>query len=145
MSSVKKFYYKNKDNKLFNSIFEKWYNRGHWGNVDKEKMREQQFDWYKKLKQIIEDIKKSDLDIVTQNKLIKRVEGEIDLIESFSKLDTKSVQKEFWKDLIKAFKKLAWDEKRVIKTKSWDKFTKVETLKTTNANAAKTILATFII
>lgn len=51
----KEFYFKSKDEKTFNIIFEKWYNRGHWGVIDKQKIKTQQYDWYMKLKKMINE------------------------------------------------------------------------------------------
>lgn len=54
MSNFREFYYKRKDILLFNSVFEKWYNKKYWGEIDKDRIKKQQFDWFLKLKKIIE-------------------------------------------------------------------------------------------
>jgi len=54
-SGFKEFWRKEKETKLFNKVFEKYYNRGHFGKVDKVLIKEQQQDWFSKLKVLIEE------------------------------------------------------------------------------------------
>lgn len=53
--NFKAFYFETKDKKTFEKIFEKYYKNGHWGKIDKEKIKSQQFDWYFKLKRMVEE------------------------------------------------------------------------------------------
>lgn len=51
----KNFYTGLREDELFNLLFEKYYSRKHFGNIDKDKIKFQQKEWYKKLKTIIEE------------------------------------------------------------------------------------------
>lgn len=51
----KEFYFHSKSEKTFNCIFEKWYNRGYWGKIERDRIKQQQHDWYIKLKKMIEE------------------------------------------------------------------------------------------
>lgn len=85
---------------------------------------------------VIDFLKESDVSITMQDKLIKNAELQKEILKEINNqgsIDIKIIQDEYWKDLLSSFNKLSWDEKRVIKTKSWDKFTKVEFLKTSNS------------
>jgi len=90
-----------------------------------------------KLKNLREEISNSDIDINIKSKLLKEIDEQIDILDTAwdtKKIESETLTREYWDDLLKSFNKLAWDEKRVIKTKSGDKFTEVEFLKTDNAN-----------
>ena len=51
----KDFYKKEKEELFFEKVFEKYYNRGHFGKINKKLIKEQQHDWYKKLKKLINE------------------------------------------------------------------------------------------
>lgn len=51
----KTFYNNLKCNDIFEKIFIKYYNRGHWGKINKENIYEQQKDWFYKLKDVIKE------------------------------------------------------------------------------------------
>jgi len=54
-TNFKSFYFEKKDKTNFENIFEKFYKNGHWGDIEKDKIKSQQFDWYLKLKKMIEE------------------------------------------------------------------------------------------
>lgn len=49
--TFKNFYYKNKNNKaqIFEDVFESFYDKGYFGKLDKQQIKEQQFSWFNKL------------------------------------------------------------------------------------------------
>ena len=51
----KEYYKKDKDEIIFEKTFDKYYKRGHFGEIDRETIRQQQRDWFKKLQKIIEE------------------------------------------------------------------------------------------
>lgn len=51
----KEYYKEEKDENIFENTFNKFYKHGHFGCVDKDEIREQQKDWFFKLKTIIEE------------------------------------------------------------------------------------------
>ena len=53
--SFKDFYTNEKHEMMFEKTFSKYYKRGHWGEMRKELIREQQKDWWEKLKNLIEE------------------------------------------------------------------------------------------
>jgi len=53
--SFKQFYRQEKEEKIFEKTFEKFYKRGHFGKIKKDLIRGQQKDWYDKLKNLIDD------------------------------------------------------------------------------------------
>jgi predicted NUDIX family NTP pyrophosphohydrolase len=55
LSNFSEFYYEHKDLRSFNNIFEKWYSKKYWGEIEKNKIKKQQLEWYLKLKKIIEE------------------------------------------------------------------------------------------
>jgi len=55
IQGFKEFYKKEKEEHFFDKVFEKYYNRGHFGKIEKKLIREQQHDWFKKLKILINE------------------------------------------------------------------------------------------
>jgi hypothetical protein len=53
--SFKNFYIHEKHEYIFEKIFNKYYKRGHWGEMREDLIREQQKDWWEKLKGLIEN------------------------------------------------------------------------------------------
>lgn len=51
----KKYYNENKSENIFEHTFDKYYKRGHFGNINRDEIKKQQKDWFEKLKQIIEE------------------------------------------------------------------------------------------
>ena len=53
----KEYYYSNRDNKkeIFETVFEKFYNKGHFGKISKSVIKEQQESWFQKFLFILED------------------------------------------------------------------------------------------
>ena len=53
----KEYYYSNRDNKkeIFETVFEKYYNKGHFGKISKSVIKEQQESWFQKFLFILED------------------------------------------------------------------------------------------
>jgi len=51
----REYYKQDKDEIIFENTFDKFYKRGHFGTIDREVIREQQKDWYSKLKTIVEE------------------------------------------------------------------------------------------
>ena len=49
--TFKNFYYKNKNNKtqIFEDVFESFYDKGYFGKLDKQQIKDQQFSWFNKL------------------------------------------------------------------------------------------------
>lgn len=40
---------------IFESTFEKYYNKGHFGSIDKQTIKEQQLDWFEKFLLVLEE------------------------------------------------------------------------------------------
>jgi len=53
--SFKRFYEEEHHKIIFEKTFNKYYNRGHWGKIDRGEIHQQQSDWFEKLKMIIEE------------------------------------------------------------------------------------------
>lgn len=53
----KEYFYSNRDNKkeIFESVFEKYYSKGYFGNISKTVIKEQQESWFQKFLYILED------------------------------------------------------------------------------------------
>jgi hypothetical protein len=64
----KAFYNELKCEEIFNKVFTKYYNRGHWGNITRKKIYEQQKDWFYKLRNIINEANYDDLLSVVGNR-----------------------------------------------------------------------------
>ena len=55
--TFKNFYYKNKNNKtqIFEDVFESFYDKGYFGKLDKQQIKEQQFSWFNKLVLLLDE------------------------------------------------------------------------------------------
>jgi len=85
------------------------------------------------LKQLKLDIK--DLWLAREKDLLQEIDAKILWLDEINKIENISttLKKEYWEDLIRSFNKLYWNEKKIIIWKSWDKYSKVEFLKTPQA------------
>jgi hypothetical protein len=99
-NKFKDFYFKSKSEKTFDTIFEKWYSRGYWGNVEKEKIKEQQHDWYTKLKKIIEERDYSGILLVIENRENKVTR---DMFTKLTKISIKKKKTEIIREKVRKF------------------------------------------
>jgi len=85
------------------------------------------------LKQLKNDIK--ELWLWKEKELLNEIDSKINWINEINQIEniSETVKREYWEDLIKSFQKLYWNEKKIIISKSWDKYSKVEFLKTPQA------------
>jgi hypothetical protein len=97
-TKFKDFYFSSKDKKTFNTIFEKWYNRGHWGKINKEQIKKQQYDWYTKLKKMI---KERDYDSILMS--VENRQNKVSR-EMFSKITNINIKKKAGKIIRKKLK-----------------------------------------
>lgn len=58
----KNYYNKIKKEEIFEKVFKKYYNRGHWGNIEETELKEHQKNWYKKLCYLIDNKDKEALE-----------------------------------------------------------------------------------
>jgi len=97
------------------------------------------------LKNLKNDIR--DLWLWKEKELLTEIDSKIIWIENINKIESISstLKKKYWDDLLSKFKNLYWDEKRVIKSKSGDKYSEIEFLESKNAkdfsNAAQEYLS----
>jgi hypothetical protein len=99
-NSFKKFYETSKGPEyLFEKVFNKFYTRGHWGKIDRDMIRNQQWDWFNKLSIMIES---KDLEGLIQSLSHRDCKVSRDMFEkltniSLHKMKSKLVEKELTK------------------------------------------------
>lgn len=102
-------------------------------NTDLSKQLIKDTDNIKDLEKLKDDIK--DLNLPREKELLKELDNKMAGIKSMDIIEDipEQLQKEYWDDIIKSFRKVYSDEQRTILTKWWDKYTKIEFLDTPNA------------
>ena len=94
----KEYFYSNRDNKreIFESVFEKYFHKGYFGNISRSVIKEQQESWYQKFLYILEDKDIDNLlsvlssrDAICTREWFSRIYG-IDIVEK-SKDDIKDI------------------------------------------------------
>lgn len=99
-NKFKEFYFKQKQEKVFENVFEKWYSLGYWGSIDKDKIKNQQHSWYQRLIKLIKEKDYHSLLLSVENRDNKVTR------EMFSKLtniDIKKKKIEYIKEKLRDF------------------------------------------
>jgi hypothetical protein len=100
----KEYYHNNKkDTILFERIFEKFYKKGYFGDIDKENIRIVQYEWYKTMKKVIRE---KDAFILFQSLTNKENHISREYFSKLTGIDVRHKTKEVVVDVIKEFLKV---------------------------------------